>query len=223
MATVVIGGQASGVGKTGLICALMAAMPERRWTAIKVTQCSHRTTQGSGQAGEGKRCDCGLDGRGLAISEEMGDAVPPWRSLSGAPVDDYQTDTARYLAAGAVRSIWARTLPGHLAEAMPQIQQEIRRGGNVVIESNSVMEFLRPEVYALIVSPDVEDFKASARRYLDRADAILTVVPLSVQESPWPKEVETRMRQAPQFSVDALGYISPEFFALVRRRLDAMI
>src|SRR5665213_4342340 len=98
MATVVIGGQASGVGKTSVICGLMAAMPERRWTAIKITQCSH-------QGGGGKRCDCGLDGRGFAIGEEVGDALPPKRSLSGAPVDPCHSDTARYLTAGAARSL----------------------------------------------------------------------------------------------------------------------
>jgi hypothetical protein len=34
---VVVGGPAKGVGKTALICGVIVAMPEREWTAIKIT------------------------------------------------------------------------------------------------------------------------------------------------------------------------------------------
>src|SRR6185312_14730760 len=141
MATIVIGGQASGIGKTSVICALIAAMPERRWTAIKITQCSHE--------GGGKRCDCNLGGAKFAIAEERAANV--------------QADSSRYLAAGAVRSLWVRTLRGHLAEAMPRIRQEIARAPNCILESNSVIEFLQPDLYALIVARDIADFKPPAK------------------------------------------------------------
>ena len=199
MGVVVIGGQASGVGKTGAICALIAAMPERRWTAIKVTQCSHQRSV--------KMCDCNLDGHSCAISEERDAAA--------------MTDTGRYLAAGAVRSLWVRTLPGHLSEAMPRIEEEIRRAENVVIESNAVMEFLPPDVYAVVVAPDVEDFKPSARRYLERADAILMIEARNAGSEDWREAIEGRINEVPRFSVDPIRYVSPEFFAFVRGRLDA--
>lgn len=209
MGVVVIGGHASGVGKTGAICSLIRAMPERRWTAIKVTQCSH------GDAG--RPCDCELDGREFAISEEAYGSTPPKRSSSGAPDG---TDTARYLAAGAVRALWVRTLPGHMGGAMPRIEEEIAYAENVAIESNAVMEFLRPDVYAMVVAPDVEDFKPSARRYLDRADAILSVETRKAEAERWLEAVERRMNEVPRFSVDPIRYDSPEFFAFVRRRLE---
>jgi molybdopterin-guanine dinucleotide biosynthesis protein len=41
MAIVVIGGQARNVGKTGVVCGLIAAFPERCWTAIKISQHGH--------------------------------------------------------------------------------------------------------------------------------------------------------------------------------------
>jgi hypothetical protein len=44
MATIVIGGQSRSIGKTSVLCALIAAMPGRRFTAIKITQC-HLTTR----------------------------------------------------------------------------------------------------------------------------------------------------------------------------------
>lgn len=204
MAIVVIGGQASGVGKTGVVCGLIAAMPERRWTAIKITQCSHR--------GSKKPCDCGLDGGVFAVREE--------RDCTG------RTDSSRYLAAGAARSLWVRTLPGHLGKVAPRIEEEIAHGGNTVIESNSVLEFLRPDVYALVVSPRIADFKATARRYLDRADAILEVDPLAgheVDASGWPVELQERLSSVPQFSVDARRFVSPGFIAFVRTRLNAAL
>lgn len=41
MPTVAIGGNARNVGKTSLICALIAAFPERPWTAVKITSHDH--------------------------------------------------------------------------------------------------------------------------------------------------------------------------------------
>ena len=205
MAVVVIGGQASGAGKTGLICGLIRAMPERRWTAIKITQCSH-------QSGE-TVCDCELQGLEFAIKEETCGANPPKRSLSGAPV---LADTARYLAAGAVRSLWVRTLPGHLSEAMPRVEEEIARAGNVAIESNSVMEFVRPDVYAMVVSADAGDFKSTALKYLDRADAI--VMAARSYEGKSMDALRGRATSVPWFSMDA-QMVSPELIAFVRSRI----
>lgn len=41
MPTVVIGGSARTVGKTSLICGLIAALPECHWTAVKITSHDH--------------------------------------------------------------------------------------------------------------------------------------------------------------------------------------
>jgi molybdopterin-guanine dinucleotide biosynthesis protein len=41
MATLVVGGSHRGVGKTALVCGLIAALPEHRWIAVKVTSDEH--------------------------------------------------------------------------------------------------------------------------------------------------------------------------------------
>src|SRR5271165_2070122 len=41
MAIVVVGGSGRNVGKTSLICGLIAATPEVPWTAVKITSHSH--------------------------------------------------------------------------------------------------------------------------------------------------------------------------------------
>ena len=78
-----------------------------------------------------------------------------------------------HLAAGAVRSFWVRTRQGGLSEAMPRIRKEIARAENVLIESNSILRFLRPDLYLSVLDPETADFKESARYFLDRADAVL--------------------------------------------------
>ena len=40
---------------------------------------------------------------------------------------------------------------------------------NIIIESNSVMKFIRPDVYLTVLDPGTTDFKASALEFLDRA------------------------------------------------------
>ena len=157
MAIVVVGGHTKNIGKTSVVAGLIAALPEMRWTAFKITQYGHGVCSANGEP-----CECETAEHTIAVTEERAGA-------SGTNL----TDSARYLAAGAVRSFWVRTQQGALAEAMPRIRKELARAENVVIESNSILRFLRPDLYLSVLDPAVEDFKDSARYFLDRADAVL--------------------------------------------------
>ena len=42
MSIVVVGGPSKGAGKTALICGILAGLPEREWTAIKITSHAYR-------------------------------------------------------------------------------------------------------------------------------------------------------------------------------------
>src|SRR5580692_1824601 len=155
MAILVVGGHSRNVGKTSVVAGLISALPEMRWTAFKVTQFGHGMCSANGEP-----CDCETAEHTLAISEERAEG-------------DNTTDSGRYLAAGAARSFWVRTRQGDLSEAMPRIRKEIAQAENVVIESNSIMRFLRPDLYLSVLDPDTADFKDSAKYFLDRADAVL--------------------------------------------------
>jgi molybdopterin-guanine dinucleotide biosynthesis protein len=154
MAVIVVGGHTRNIGKTSVVAGLIAALPELRWTAIKITQFGHGVCSANGEP-----CDCETADHTIAVSEER-DAA------SG-------TDTSRYLAAGAARSMWVRTRQGQLAEAMPRVRQLLAGAENVIVESNSVLRFVQPDVSLSVLDPSVEDFKASAMRYLDRVDALI--------------------------------------------------
>ena len=43
----------------------------------------------------------------------------------------------------------------------------------LILESNSLLQFLKPSLYFAVVDPGKEDFKDSARVALDRADALI--------------------------------------------------
>jgi hypothetical protein len=198
MAIVVIGGQSSNLGKTSVVCALIAALPERRWTAIKITQCQH-------DAGTGEACECEIGDGAFAISEERDPTTG--------------TDSSRYLAAGAVRSLWVRTRPGQMAEAMPRIREEIESSQNAVLESNSVLGYLQADLYVSVLDPEIADFKASALRYLDRADALLLPEGRTGQPS-WSMGQLEVIERIPKFRIAPPSHCSAEFVSFVAGRLD---
>ena len=154
MAVVVIGGHTRNIGKTSVVAGLISALPEMHWTAFKITQFGHGVCSANGEP-----CDCETADHTIAISEERD-------GVSG-------TDSARYLGAGAARSFWVRTRQGQLAEAMPRLRKAMASAENVILESNSVLRFLRPDLFISVLDPATADFKESARRYLDRADAVV--------------------------------------------------
>jgi hypothetical protein len=200
MAVVVVGGHTRNIGKTSVVAGLIAGMPERHWTAFKVTQFGHGMCSANGEP-----CDCETAEHTLAVSEERADG-------------DRETDSGRYLAAGAVRSFWVRTRTGDLAEAMPRIRRELERAENAVIESNSIMRFLRPDVYLSVLDPGVADFKESARYFLDRADAVL--VPEGVLGRPEWKGVSLKLVEGtPVLAMRPPLYVTAEVLAFVRGRL----
>ena len=202
MAVVVVGGHSRNIGKTSLVAGLIAELREMRWTAIKITQFGHGVCSANGEP-----CDCETADHTIAISEER---------------EPSATDSGRYLAAGAERSLWVRTRQGQLVEAMPRIRTELARAANTIVESNSILRFLRPDIYLTVLDPEVEDFKESARRYLDRADAILVPERSPVGEARWKGVSAALYRRTPVIPIRPPLYVTPELVALVRRMLDAV-
>ncbi len=200
MAIVVVGGHSRNIGKTSVVEGVIRAMPWMHWTALKITQFGHGMCSANGEP-----CDCETAEHALAVSEER-------ETSSG-------TDSSRYLAAGAVRSLWVRTRTGDLAEAMPRIRSELLRAENAVIESNSIMRFLKPDVYLSVLDPSVGDFKDSARLFLDRADAVL--VAEGVLGKPEWKGVSLKLLQGtPVLAMRPPLYVTDEVVEFLRMALQ---
>jgi hypothetical protein len=116
MSIIVVGGSGRGAGKTALICGLIRALPDARWTAVKITTHLHGHTE--------------------PVFEE---------TAAGQG-----TDTARYLAAGAQRALLVTSHEDGLAAMVRQIldesSNENRTHGNLIFESNSVLNHLKPDL-----------------------------------------------------------------------------
>ena len=207
MAIVVVGGHSRNIGKTSVVAGLIRAMPEMRWTAFKITQFGHGVCSANGEP-----CDCETASHSVAVSEERWDGTKT----------EGLTDSARYLEAGAAKSFWVRTRMGQLAEVMPRVRKEIAAAENVMIESNSVLRFLRPDIYLSVLDPGTEDFKDSARVYLDRADAVL--VPDGVVGTPAWKGVSLQLLAGtPILRIDPPVYVTAEVVEFVRTQLQARL
>jgi hypothetical protein len=201
MALVVIGGHSRSVGKTSVVAGLIAALPEFHWTAMKITQFGHGIC-----SADGKPCDCATtDDHFKAISEE--------KDLSG------ESDTSRFLVAGAARSIWVRTRQGMLGQAMPDIQRRIAGAENVIMESNSIMGFMRPDLYLTVLDAGQDDFKVSANEFLDRADAV--ILHQTDATPKWDAVSLDRIAGKPSFAIQPPPYVTPEIVEFVREKIGS--
>jgi hypothetical protein len=198
MSIIVIGGHSRSVGKTSVVAGVISALPEFRWTALKITQYGHGICSANGQA-----CDCATGDHSWAISEQ--------KDCTG------DSDTARFLKAGAERVWWVRTEQGKLAEAMPALRQRLQNSSHVIIESNSILKFLRPDLYITVLDPATADFKISAREFLDRADA--AILHDASGDLAW-KDVSLKpVANKPMFQIAPPPYITPAIVDFVRSRL----
>jgi hypothetical protein len=196
MAIIVIGGHSRSVGKTSVVAGLIAALPEFHWTALKITQYGHGICSANGQA-----CDCATGDHSWAITEE--------RNRTG------DSDTSRFLVAGAARVWWVRTEQGRLAEAMPVVREKLAQAENVIVESNSVLKFVRPDAYLTVLDPSTPDFKNSAREFLDRASAVI-LHEANGSTTAW-KDISLKpVIDKPIFRITPPPYVTPEIVGFVR-------
>jgi hypothetical protein len=201
MAIVVIGGHSRNVGKTSVVAGIIAALPEMNWTAMKITQFGHGVCSVTTEP-----CECALV-----------DTLHVW-SLTEETNRSGESDTSRFLVAGAQRSIWVRTKQGMLAEAMPDVREELRNAENAIIESNSVMKFVRPDVYLSVLDFATEDFKDSAREFLDRADAVIVHETTATQPA-WANVSLKLIANKPVLRVKPPQYVNEVVIDFVRDRL----
>ena len=210
---IVIGGHTRSIGKTQLVCDVISAFPHIKWLAGKITQYGHGVC-----AQNGDNCDCAPTDHVCAIN---------WETQM-----DSGTDSARFLAAGASRSFWLRTKQGFLAEGLPLLrsalhetrEQAQREPPPLIVESNSLLQFLKPSLYLAVLDPAKEDFKDSARAALDRADALVlrgTQESFQAADPAWTKLPSRLLKEKPSV-LQREGQPLPEpLHVLIQRVLDA--
>jgi hypothetical protein len=181
---VAIGGHSKHVGKTSVSAALIQALPEAGWTAVKVSY-------------------------PLGSGAELVAVEATNRAGAG--------DSARYLRAGARHSWWIQAPADGLARAVPVLKEIIAAAPNTLIESNSLIGVLPPDLYLLVLDPAVDDFKASARDFLDRVDAFL-FAGAGPPNPAWPIAPEL-LASKPCFRLQRGTWMDPTLADWVRERL----
>lgn len=185
VATIVVGGANKGVGKTNLICRIIGAFPQFRWIAVKITSDIHDPGQSE-----------------------------PSSTIWKETIAGQGTDTARYLAAGAIRAIFVTAAASDIpiAEIQAAIGSDSGTAANVIFESNRIIQVLRPDICLAVIGDAHSAAKASFQPFAQHADAFVTTGASSVL----PADANSTARI---FNLDSFDRISGEMLAWMQARL----
>jgi molybdopterin-guanine dinucleotide biosynthesis protein len=150
---VAVGGFASDVGKTTLMCQLLKSL--QGWEAIKTTRGHYRS--------------CGKDPQACCVSHLLGNE-PVIRSGREHTYDP-RKDTGRYWDAGAKNVHWMIATERQVEKGINQALECVRSDG-VVIEGNSFTQFVDVDYFIMVCRGNDIKIKGSARRALSKASAL---------------------------------------------------
>jgi hypothetical protein len=185
---VVVGGHSRNIGKTSVVAGIIRKLRGRQWTAVKITQYGHGVCSSKSEA-----CGCEAEPEHpFALSEEY---------------EPSTADSGRFLAAGAARSFWLRAPFGELARAAVTLRKILDAGENSIVESNSVLELVQPDLFLMVLDFGCEDFKPSSLRFLDRADAFI-VIDRGINAPLWADVARGLWDSKPQFLVKPPRYVT---------------
>lgn len=159
MRIMTVSGTCSEVGKTGLVCDLLGRLPG--WAAVKVTRGHYRS--------------CGRDPETCCVSHLLGDEPRVFADRSDTAVEG--KDTGRYWEAGAADVRWVVVQRGQEAEGIARALAGLEDRPGVLVEGNRVVESLSPDLAVMVARAGQKEIKSSARRILDRMDALYVSVP----------------------------------------------
>lgn len=148
-----IGGYTSNVGKTTLLCELLAAFPG--WEAIKTTRGHYRS--------------CGKDPHACCVSHLLA-AEPVVRSGREATYEPGK-DTGRYWDAGASNVHWLIATDDQIENGIRRALSSVKSEG-VFVEGNSFAQFVDVDFFVMVRHAEDAKIKKSARQMLDHVDAI---------------------------------------------------
>jgi hypothetical protein len=150
---VAVSGFSSNVGKTTLVCELLRRLPG--WEAIKLTRGHYRS--------------CGRDPAGCCVSDLIRDE-PVIRSGRDA---NYQAgkDTGYFWDAGAANVHWVIVQDDQVERGINEALARVETAG-VVIEGNSFLDYVTPDLAVMCARANGGKVKPSARQALSKSDVL---------------------------------------------------
>ena len=150
---VAVSGLSSNTGKTTLASELIKRLPG--WEAIKLTRGHYRS--------------CGKDPSGCCVSDLLRDE-PLIRSGRDANYE-FGKDTGRFWDAGAVNVHWVIVGEEQVEAGINEALSRVESAG-VIVEGNSFLEYVEPNFAIMCARAGENKVKSSARRNLQKADAL---------------------------------------------------
>lgn len=182
MPIIAIGGNTKDIGKTTLVCAVITALPEFQWTAVKIT--GH---------------DYGPTGSGPASTV--------WEETKAGE----ETDTGRYLLAGARRALLVTRIGAQ--PPIEEIRKALGHDRNIIFESNRIVDAVKPNVCLALIGGQPTERKSSFERLLSVADAVVTLDDSQIDDLP---------AGLPRFQLNSQRMLSAEMVSWLRTRLSAL-
>ena len=199
---VVVGGHTRSIGKTQLVCDVIRAFPRVEWIAGKITQYGHGVCATNGENCDCAPTEhvCALDwetqadsGTDSARFLAAGAKRSFWlRTKQGYLAEGLpllrealaEVPSAECRVAGEAESDQRSAISdpesgaGYRISDIRDQKGEEKAGAGadsraLIVESNSLMQFVRPSLYFAVIDPLKEDFKESAQLALDRAHALV--------------------------------------------------
>jgi molybdopterin-guanine dinucleotide biosynthesis protein len=163
-----IGGTCSNAGKTT--------------TAVMLLR--HLTSAGSGQqamgkGGEGPDELSALTGPKLAGLGKWGAIKYTKTEFYASLIDDKETlsrkdkDTGRFIEAGAGEVVWVKSPPEGLEDILLLALERLSSLDGIVVEGNSAIEFLQPDIVIFIFGNEKERWKPGIERLAGISDIII--------------------------------------------------
>jgi len=202
MANLVVGGSGKHIGKTTLVCAIIAALPEYQWVAVKFTTHNHGLADAEIAELQGKKRG---DREAKTVSLRKDNIREEIAAGQG-------TDTARYLAAGAARAFLVAAPASAFSAALTEIQTMLDPNVNLIIESNRILASIEPDI-CLALHSGVAEPKPSFRITKHRADAWV----VGAAAAAWMPSRE--VPAVPVFRLPDLAHIPDPMLAWLRERL----
>jgi len=150
---VAVSGLSSNTGKTTLVCELLRRLPG--WEAIKLTRGHYRS--------------CGKDPAGCCVSELLREH-PLVRSGRDANYEKGK-DTGHFWEAGAANVHWVIVGEDQVEAGITEALSRVAAPG-VVVEGNSFLDYVAADFAIICARAGENKLKTSARRTLERADAV---------------------------------------------------
>ncbi len=164
-----IGGVRSSSGKTTIASAILKLLTGKKFSSVLKQEDKSSHTLGSSTHFSGN----------LQSKKRWGAIKYTKTEFYSSIIDDAEIlneqakDTQRFLEAGAEEVLWVKSPATDLYEVMPLALDRLYHLDGILIEGNSTIEFVNPDITILVSIGDSPEIKPSAWKILENADIVI--------------------------------------------------